>query len=103
VGRVTVLTLPYEREARAEIAPAANREAREGERVTVVTDDWRLAQSLASGQVRVQSCEQFVASVRRFLGKDTKTLATEPDEKFSGVVDEEVDFWMDYFDMDEEN
>jgi predicted RNA-binding protein with PIN domain len=103
VGRVIVLTPPYEVEAREEIAPPANREARTGERVVVVTDDWRLAQAFSRSKVQVQSCEDFVKRVRHFLGKDTRSLSTEPDAKFSGVVDEEVDYWMDYFEFDEED
>jgi predicted RNA-binding protein with PIN domain len=101
VGRVTVLTPPYEVEARKEIAAPANRDARSGERVVVVTDDWRLAEAFEHGEVRVQSCETFVGRVRHFLGKDTKSLSTEPDAKFSGVVDDEVDYWMDFFEFDE--
>jgi predicted RNA-binding protein with PIN domain len=103
VGRVTVLTPPYEVEAHDEIAAPANREARSGERVTVVTDDWKLARVFEKGAAKVQSCEQFVQRVRHFLGKDTKSLSTEPDAKFSGVVDEEVDYWMDFFEFEEED
>ena len=41
--------------------------------------------------------EQFVARVHKTMHKDDEEVAGEPDEKFSGLTDEEVGFWVQYF------
>mgnify|MGYP000511855249 CR=1 FL=1 len=35
--------------------------------------------------------------LRKLMGKSAEALASEPDEKFSGLTDDEVDMWMEYF------
>jgi len=96
VGRVTVINLPYGVEARTEIAGPANRNAVD-ERTFVVTSDYRLAQAMERGKARTMEPDQFVRRVRRLMHKDDEGVANEPDEKFSGLTDEEVGFWLEYF------
>lgn len=95
-GPVKVLSLPHGREAPAEIAGPANRSAQQ-ERTLVVTDDVRLARDLEGGKARVLSCAGFVARVRRDVRAGDESLPGEPDEKFTGLSDEEVDFWLGEF------
>jgi hypothetical protein len=97
VGSVKVVNTPYGLTARSRIAGAANRNA-SATRTLVVTDDWQLAKSLERGKARVQTPAGFINRARKLMGKDTEALATEPDEKFSGLSDGEVDFWLGYFD-----
>jgi len=96
-GPVTVTNCPPGVEARAEIAGPANRDAVE-QRTLVVTDDWTIAEALRNGKARVLTPARFVAAVRELIGKDGRGLAAEPDEKFSGLSEDEVDLWMEYFD-----
>jgi len=99
VGRVTVLNAPYGVDARTEIAGPANRSAVR-ERTLVVTADRRTIEALEHGKATVQRPDEFVPRARSLMGKDTEALAAEPDEKFGDLTDDEVDFWLDYFDAD---
>jgi hypothetical protein len=98
-GHVVAINLPYGEQARNEIAGPANRDALE-DRTFVVTDDYRLAQSLERGKATVLAPTVFVSRVRRSMGADSHA-AEEPDEKFTGLSNEEVNFWMDYFKNDD--
>jgi predicted RNA-binding protein with PIN domain len=95
-GDVKVLSLAHGGDARAEIAGPANRSAEE-DRTLVVTDDARLARDLEHGKARVVSSARFVARVRRQIRAGDQTLPGEPDEKFTGLSDEEVNFWLGDF------
>lgn len=95
-GAVKVVNLPHGRDARAEIAGPANR-AGEEERTLVVTDDRRLSEDLAHGKARVTSCARFVTRVRKSIRAGDETVPDEPDEKFTGLTEEEVDFWLRQF------
>lgn len=99
-GRVRVANLETGAEARHAIAGPANRAA-QGGRVYVVTSDPRLAQSLSHGNARVFDAGQFLARVRTVLRGGDEEGLDEPDEKFSGLSEEEVGFWARYFDGDE--
>ncbi len=99
-GNVEVVNLPYGEEARSEIAGPANRTAVD-ERTFVVTDDPRLMDSLANGRATVFSPGHFVHRVRRSMGKSDEQLAREPDEKFTGLSEGEVEFWMEFFQEEE--
>ncbi len=96
VGDVTVKNLPYGADIVLETAGPANRDAID-DRVFVVTADHHLARAAERGRARVQAPEQFVARARRMMHKEEESSAREPDEKFTGLTDGEVEFWVDYF------
>lgn len=97
-GPVRVVNLPFGEDVFHEIAGPANRDAVEEDRVFVVTDDRRLAGALERGDARVQEPEMFVRRVRRATRKSDEAGTDEPDEKYTGLSEDEVDFWMEYFD-----
>ena len=99
-GRVQVTNLPHGESAFAEISGPANRTAVE-ERTFVVTSDHRLIDVLRPGRAAVFSAAQFVARARRMMGKTDEELAREPDQKFTGVSEDEVEFWVDFFNQDD--
>jgi predicted RNA-binding protein with PIN domain len=96
LSRVTIVNVPYGRTARDEIAGPANRAAMQ-ERVLVVTADYRLTDALARGQARTMSPAEFLSGARKRMRKGEAALADEPDEKFTGLTDEEVGLWLDFF------
>ncbi len=98
--RVRVVNLPYGEEAVPEIAGPANRSA-VAERTFVITDDHRLAEAVRRGRAALQEPAQFVRTARRTMGKSDEELAVEPDEKFTGLSEGEVNFWLDFFDQKE--
>ncbi len=100
VGRAVVINVPYGDEAVTEIAGPANRRAIE-ERTLVVTAHPRLIEALVRGKAIVQRPAEFMRSARKLMGADDEGSAREPDEKFTGLTDQEVDFWLGYF-SDEE-
>ena len=100
VGRTTVVNTPYGVEARTEIAGPANRAAAE-ERTLVVTSDVRLMQVLERGRARVVDPGRFVARARGMMRKGDEGSSSEPDEKFTGLTDEDVGFWLEYFKTEE--
>jgi len=95
-SRVTVVNLPYGAEAWKEIAGPANRDAVE-DRTWVVTSDRRLTEAMQHGRARLADPEHFVARVRRSIRREGDVLGDEPDAKFSGLTDDEVGFWLQYF------
>jgi hypothetical protein len=95
-GRIRVVNMPYGKEAWLEMAGQANRCAMK-EDTLVVTADGRLMRALGRGRAKVMGPEQFVAQARRAMGRSDKDVADEPDEKFSGLSEEEVDVWLDFF------
>ncbi len=95
-GRVRVTNLPYGESAFAEISGPANRTAVQ-ERTFVVTADHRLIEALRGGRAAVFTPAQFVARARRMVGKTDEKLAKEPDEKFTGLTSDEVEFWLGFF------
>jgi len=99
-GRVKAVNLPYGEKAVPEIAGPANRNAVK-ERTFVVTDDYRLANAVRLGKATLQDPDRFVRGARRRMGKSDEELATEPDQKFTGLSEGEVNFWLDFFDEKE--
>jgi len=96
-GRVRVANLEPRADALHAIAGPANRAAVE-ERVLVVTADPRLARALAHGNARLLEPERFVTRARTAMrGGAERSGLDEPDEKFSGLSDEEVGFWRQFF------
>jgi hypothetical protein len=95
-GAAKVVNLPYGAEVRTEVAGPANREAND-RRVFVVTEDHRLIEALRHGKARVQTPAQFVRKARRSMGSEQEAVPGEPEQKFTGPSDGEVDFWMQYF------
>jgi predicted RNA-binding protein with PIN domain len=95
-GRVRVLNLDHGKEARHEIAGPANRAA-QTEETLVVSADVRLATALQKGQAKFVSAADFVARTKTQIRGDDKSNYDEPDEKFSGLSDREVDGWMGFF------
>jgi predicted RNA-binding protein with PIN domain len=98
-GRVRVRNLQPDEEVLHEIAGAANRAA-ERERVYVVTEDPRLSDAVSGGAARVYAPRRFIGRARTVMGTESKERYDEPDEKYTGVGEEEVDFWMEFFDED---
>lgn len=100
VGRVKVVNLPYRKDAWTEIAGQANRSAMKDQTI-VVTAEPRLTRALEHGRAKVATPQQFVTRARHSMGRDDDELAEEPDEKFTGLSDEEVDLWLDFFKREE--
>ena len=98
-GRVRVTNLEPGAKARHQIAGPANRTA-QSDRVHVVTLDARLAQSLSHGNARVFAPDRFLSRVRKVMRGGQDEGLDEPDEKFSGLSEEEVGFWTQYLDED---
>ncbi len=96
-GRLKVVNLPFGDDVTAEIAGPANRAAL-AERVCVVTDDPKLRDALGPGRAAVQTPAGFLQRARAVMGADGEDDALEPDEKFSGPSEDEVDFWLNFFD-----
>jgi predicted RNA-binding protein with PIN domain len=96
-GLVKVVNLPYGEEALDEIGGPANRAALE-DRVFVITGDWRLLQAVERGKATGIDPARFVDRVRSAIRKEDEAVPDEPDEKFSGLSEREVDFWLEYFD-----
>ncbi|MHC4480893.1 MAG: NYN domain-containing protein [Planctomycetota bacterium] len=99
-GPLTVVNVPYGGQTMAEIAGPANRAAAR-ERTAVVTADRRLADALARGRAKVVGPAEFAARVRSAIGGAESGLADEPHEKFAGLSEEEVDFWVHYFEEED--
>ena len=95
-GRVRVVNLDPGARALHEISGPANRAA-ESDRVFVVTDDPKLADALRAGKARVIGSAEFAENARRMWGAGEDTADEEPDEKYSGLADEEVDYWLREF------
>jgi len=95
-GRVRVVNLEPGGECLHEIAGPANRAARD-ERVFVVTADWRLAKAMRGGRVRLLDPAGFLARARRMMGRADDAPRGEPDGKFSGLPEQDVDYWMRFF------
>jgi YacP-like NYN domain-containing protein len=96
-GRVTTLVTPYGIPARSLIAGPANQAAAD-ERVYIVSADRRTADAVARSTVRLSAPDTFLTATRRRMGRDAEAPAVEPDEKFSGLAEDEVEFWLDFFD-----
>jgi predicted RNA-binding protein with PIN domain len=96
-GRVRVVNLEPGKQAMHEIAGPANRAAG-ADRVQVVTDDPRLATALQRGGARVVAPQDFLSRARTMMRGGDKQNFDEPDEKFSGTSDTEVESWMEFFD-----
>jgi hypothetical protein len=96
-GRLKVVNLPFGDDMVAEIAGPANRAAA-AERVCVVTEDPKLRDTLGRGRAAVQTPAAFVQRARAVMGADDEEDALEPDEKFRGPSEDEVDFWLSFFD-----
>lgn len=100
-GKTKVINTPPGESARAEIAGPANSDA-ESERTYVVTDDGKLRRGVENGGARVYSPGKFFAKARTLMRGDGKTATEEPDEKYTGVSEEEVDFWLQIYGEDED-
>jgi len=96
-GAVKVVNLPYGEDAINEIGGPANRAAVD-DRTFVVTADWRLLQAVEHGKAAGVDPAAFIRRVRNAIRKEDEAVPDEPDEKFSGLSDQEVEFWLDYFD-----
>jgi predicted RNA-binding protein with PIN domain len=99
-GRVKVVHLPFGEDAYPEIAGPANRSAAQ-ERTFVVTEDPKLMNALQRGKAAVWSPAHFVARARRTMGKEDEQAAREPDRKFTGLSEDEVDFWVGFFEEED--
>ncbi len=95
-GRVTVRNLLQGEKVTREICKPAN-QAANSDRVFVVADEPTVTEPVKSTDVRVYSPTEFIRRARKIMGKEQTSRYEEPDEKYSGVAEEEVDFWMDYF------
>ena len=99
-AQVEVQNLTYGAKKQLVIGGAANKAAGL-ERTLVVTDDWRLVESLRAGRAKVLGAAQFVSQARTAMGSSDDVVPDEPDEKFTGVTDDEVGFWLDMFDAED--
>ena len=99
-GRVRVVNLDPGALALHEISGPANRAA-QSDRVFVVTDNPKLVEALRTGKARAVGSAGFVEDARRMWGADEDAADEEPDEKYSGLADEEVDYWLSEFQGEE--
>ncbi len=95
-GRTTVVNLQPDEEARKAIAGPANRAAA-GERTYVVTSDPELEEIISGSNARVYEPRRFMSKARKVMGKDAEGGMSEPDQKYTGVPEEEVEFWAQMF------
>lgn len=99
--RTKVINTPPGETARGEIASPANLDS-ESERVYVVTDDAKLYSAVQNSEVRAYSPAKFMSKARTLMRGKDDLKTEEPDEKYTGVSDDEVDFWLEmYKDGDE--
>lgn len=98
-GLVRTVNLPEGKRALHEIAGPANRAA-ESDRVIVVTDDTKLTEAVRRGKARALGASEFIARVRSALGGGENAARGEPDEKYSGLSDEDVGYWLRVFQED---
>ncbi|MBS3762316.1 MAG: NYN domain-containing protein [Planctomycetes bacterium] len=99
VGGVQVRNLNTDEEVLKQIAGPANRLAQQQE-VQVVTADERLRSALQKSDARVLTPKTFADRVAETTGGHNDTSFDEPGEKYTGVPDEEVSFWVNFFDDD---
>ena len=99
VGRVTVINTPCGIEARAEIAGPANRSAGR-EPTLVVTGDYGIVGAMGRSDARVRGPKDFMTEARRHMGRQDDAAADEPDAKFVGLSDGDVEYWLHYFEQD---
>lgn len=95
-GRTTVVNLQPDEEARKAIAGPANRAAAD-ERTYVVTSDPELEEIISGSNARVYEPRRFMSKARKVMGKDDEGGMSEPDQKYTGVPEEEVEFWAQMF------
>ena len=95
-GRITIVNVAPGKGARDEIAGPANRDA-QNEPTYVVTDDFKLSGSLRKGAAEVWRPHEFFEKASALMaGEEDRTL-DEPDGKYSGLSDREVDYWARFF------
>jgi len=99
-GRVKVVNVVEEDEVRQEIAGPANRSAVD-ERTRVVTDDARLRSALEHGKAVALSAQEFLGKARALLRGSDDEWHGEPDSKFTGVPEEEVETWLKFFETEQ--
>ena len=102
IGRTEVVTLEPGESLRQAIAGPANRAAGK-ERTYVVTTDPKLETALLKSDARVYEPRKFLSKARTLMRGDGENRVEEPDQKFTGVPEEEVDFWAEMFEDDKEN
>ena len=95
-GPIKVLTTPHGVSAASEIVGPANRAAH-NEPVLVVTSDMRAAADVSLGKAEALSPAEFVARARRGMRSGDEAVPDEPDAKFTGLDEGDVDFWLHYF------
>lgn len=71
------------------------------DQVRVVTSDNAIRAFVVKFGVEAIPSRQFLREVRQLLG-DARHSDDEPPEKFEGASDEEADFWMGVFGIDDE-
>ncbi|MFW5923031.1 MAG: hypothetical protein ACOCSQ_01460 [Planctomycetota bacterium] len=99
-GRVKMRNLEADEECARWVAGPANRMA-ERDRVYVVSDTPRVCRAAEGSEARVFGSEEFIDRARRVMGQDDDTARyDEPDEKYSGLAEEEADFWIEFFKND---
>ena len=98
-GRTTVVNLKPDEEVRKEIAGPANRAAGD-ERTYVVTADPNLEEVISGDRARVYRPSRFMSKARKVMGAADEGGVDEPHQKYTGVPEEEVEFWADMFEDD---
>jgi hypothetical protein len=75
---------------------SANKSAQQEETV-VVSDDPRLVRALEHGKAKLERALDFIRTAKSRMRGEEKQSYEEPDEKFSGLTDRDVDGWMSLF------
>jgi len=95
-GKATIINVAPGKTARQEIAGPANRSA-QNEPTCVVTDDFKLSRSVQKGGAGVWSPAEFFQKASTLMAGEEGRALDEPDEKYGGLSEEEVDYWARLF------
>lgn len=96
-GNVTLVRRQTRQDGLLFVSSSANREDREGLRVEVVTGYRQLQNALATGGCRICDPDHFSDRLEQALKVHKEKITNEPRQKFEGLSDAEVDYWVKVF------
>lgn len=96
-GTVTLVRPENEEAGQRFICAHANRDVADGTRTEVVTDYQRIVRPLERSQCRLIPTEKFAARLEGTLTVNKEKITREPRQKFEGLSDAEVGYWLRMF------
>ena len=99
-GRTTIINVAPGKTARHEMAGPANRDA-QNEPTYVVTDDFKLSRSVQKGGAGVWNPAEFFEKAGALMAGEEGRALDEPDGKYTGLSDKEVDYWARLFEQEQ--